>query len=785
MDKNKEILLRLFQKLESLAERQEAFSDEIHSLKEEIIRLQDAQIEQTPETIQEPTFKVQQDAKETEISKIITKRQELNEISEKQKSIKEKPTSMFKMDLEKFIGENLINKIGIAITIIGVAIGAKYSIEHDLISPLTRIILGYLAGTILLGVGIKLKGKYANYSAVLVSGAMAIMYFITFGGYSFYGLMPVTLAFLLMVVFTVFTVVASLSYDNQVIALIGLVGAYAVPFLLGSESGNVKVLFSYMVIINIGILVLSFKKYWKILYNASFILSWAIYLFWYNADFEVEANFGIALIFSILFFLTFYVTFLAYKLVKKEVFSKKDILFLLLNSFIFYGVGYSILVQHEIGKHLLGLFTVGNALIHFTVSVIVFRKRLSDKNLFYLISGLVLVFLTIAVPVQLDGRWVTLLWSCEAALIFWIGRTKGVSAYEVLSYPLILLAFLSLIQDWGDAYNGYIPKEQEYYMTPIFNINFLTSVLFILGIGFIYYLKEHKKFIAPKLPNFLTSIIAFSIPAILLLSTFFSIWFEIAHYWDQLYVFSSIEINDPDNNLVSEVQNYNLKDFKTIWIINYSMLFALVLTILNSKKLKKSLFGEMCLGFSGFMLSVFLILGLYTLSDLRESYLTQFQAEYFNIDTYNLIIRYISFAFAGALLYSTYVMVKQEFMNRDFRIAFDIALHIVIIWILSSELIQWLDISGSSQTYKLGLSILWGSYSLILIILGIWKKRKYLRIEAIVLFAATLGKLFLYDVSHLGTIAKTIVFVLLGILLLIISFLYNKYKHIIANEEQN
>ena len=38
-----------------------------------------------------------------------------------------------KSDLEKFIGENLINKIGIAITIIGVAIGAKYSIDHDLI----------------------------------------------------------------------------------------------------------------------------------------------------------------------------------------------------------------------------------------------------------------------------------------------------------------------------------------------------------------------------------------------------------------------------------------------------------------------------------------------------------------------------------------------------------------------------------------------------------------------------------------------------------------------------
>ena len=111
-----------------------------------------------------------------------------------------------------------------------------------------------------------------------------------------------------------------------------------------------------------------------------------------------------------------------------------------------------------------------------------------------------------------------------------------------------------------------------------------------------------------------------------------------------------------------------------------------------------------------------------------------------------------------------------------------ICMHISIVWMLSSELINLLDIAGSTQAYKLGLSILWGTYSLMLIILGIWKKQKYLRVGAIILFAITLVKLFLYDVSHLDTIAKTIVFVLLGVLLLIISFLYNKYKHIIADE---
>jgi len=68
--------------------------------------------------------------------------------------------------------------------------------------------------------------------------------------------------------------------------------------------------------------------------------------------------------------------------------------------------------------------------------------------------------------------------------------------------------------------------------------------------------------------------------------------------------------------------------------------------------------------------------------------------------------------------------------------------------------------------------------------LGIWKKNKDVRITAIVLFGVTLAKLFLYDIANLTTISKTIVLVSLGILLLIISFLYNKYKLLIFGEDE-
>ena len=105
-----------------------------------------------------------------------------------------------------------------------------------------------------------------------------------------------------------------------------------------------------------------------------------------------------------------------------------------------------------------------------------------------------------------------------------------------------------------------------------------------------------------------------------------------------------------------------------------------------------------------------------------------------------------------------------------------------MLWTISSELINWFDIFGYNESYKLGLSILWGIFSLVLIVLGIYQHKKYLRIGAIILFGITLAKLFFYDIAELGTISKTIVFVSLGILLLIISFLYNKFKDVIFND---
>lgn len=786
MANDQEYLNNLTKQFEILLSKQEHFAKELMVLHKEIERLKKegipkqkssqepvpiAKKEVTPiakPVVEEPIKEVIKEvAKDPITAPQTTPAQPKRDI---QPRVRNTSTPKGKSNIEKFIGENLLNKIGILIVVIGVAIGAKYSIENNLISPLTRIILGYLTGLGLLGLGIKLKEKYTSYSAVLVSGSIAILYFITFAAYSFYDIFSQIPAFAIMVLLTVFTVIAAINYNKQAIAHIGLVGAYAVPFLLSSGSGQVGILFTYMSIINIGILTLSFKKDWKGLFYSAFIFTWLIYSSWFISKFE-DYYFTEAFAFLFIFFAIFYTTFIVNKVKKNQAFNASSVIVLLVNSFFFFGFGFYILSYTEDYDSYLGLFTVANALLHFIAGTILYKQKLADSKLLYFILGMVFVFITIAVPVQLDGNYVTILWITIAALLFWIGSSKGAPILKQISYPLIILSLLSLFQDWGTYY-----LDHSYYsdyagnITPLLNVNLLGSLLSIVSLYFIY--TTNKKY------NTKNNVLSYIAPILLVLVTFSSFSVEIVHYFNLALDESKIIIDKTD--IYSNPINYDINSFSILTLVCYALLFFSILSIINIKKIKNRTLGIVNISINSIVLFISLTVGLLILSDLRDSYLDP--SEYYNSGSMHLAVRYTLYTFIALIVYCTYSYTKQSFMRINFKIAFSILLNISVLWILSSELINWIDLSGAEQTYGLELSILWGIYSFFLVAKGIWKKIKYLRIGGIILFGITIIKLFFLDLASLNTISKTLVLVILGLLILGVSFLYNKYKNKIFDE---
>ena len=684
-----------------------------------------------------------------------------------------------KSSLERWIGENLISKIGILVTIIGVIIGTRYAIDHDLISPLARIILGYMLGTGILFAAYKLKEKYHAFSAVLLSGSMVINYFITFAAYAFYGILPREITFGLMFIFTAFTVLSAVKYNEQLIAILGLTGAYAIPFMLSNNSGQAAYLFTYMTIVNSGIVFLSFRKNWKPLFYSSFGITWVIYGSWFIAKNGSE-HFNTAFLFATIFFLLFYIVFLANKVVKVEKFNAGDIVLLILNSLIYFGAGYALLSTDKDLEKLSGLFAIGNAVIHTIACYYIYRRNLGDKRPLYLVAAMVITFLTIAVPVQLHGRWITMTWGIEAFILYFIGKSKNTPLFKTFAMPLIVLAVLSLSDDWAGRIR--LLSNDSLAEIPFLNLTFCTGLL--LSVSFFLIAKWQRSISGYDSGKSIFEILEKIIPGIaFLLVSYFFIRNEIHYFYLKGYWESKLTINRYGSSY--DLFNTDYLSYSRIWILNYSIIYCTSIYFYTRRFKVQSPSQEIAAVFIALGIVTFLIDGLATLGNLRYSYLTHPEGAYYTYSVGNIIIRYISLAFCIVGLYAIRHYGNSEDTNQRLKKVVDIFIHGFIVIFLSSELINWLDLTSTDITGKMELSILWGTYSLFLIILGIRNKQKHIRIAAIALFGITLAKLFLFDLNNLSTLAKTVAMILLGVLLLVISFLYNKYKHLLEDEQNS
>lgn len=765
MNDSEKKIEELFRQLADLKTRQVQMRFDIVQLEKHIDAVKQSTVTESENSIVEnirpvsiPVEEVKQSFQQTIHTSIET---------EQQKEIK--PTikqSNNTRGLEDFIGTNIISKVGILITIIGVFIGAKYAIDKELISPAMRIVLGYVVGSVLMGLAFRLKQKYLYFSSILMGGGLAIMYFITYIGFSFYQLFPQMVAFAFMFVTTVGAVAIALWYNQKVIALLGQVAAYGIPFLLSNNSGNVLALFTYISIINVGLVYLSFKKEWKLLYRIAFFLTWLIYFAWLTEGQDVKAKFVTGLVFITINFFTFYTTFLSFKTIKKELFDFGEIAVLLVNALLFFSIGYHLISDCFSNTYYLTYFTIGNAIIHFAVGYGMYKKQLADTTVSQFILSLGLLFFTLTIPMELDGSWVTLLWAFEATGLVLIGLRNQRSIYLQLAISLFITSFISLIDDWGHLYPtfkyGFINTASTFQ--PFLNIHFSLSLFVCFCFGIIAYKVTNQTLLQKAyVAQFFYHVV---LPVAFLLFLYFTFFLEIQYVYDLLI------------SHVNRVVNERLWKTETLFI--YSIVYLSIWLVVNNKWLQIKALQTSLLVASAFVNVLFLTTGLYILGELRQHFL-QVHTSLFDL----LLNRYLFLASLALLWSCCYTSFSLFSTENNIRRMVSVLFNLSLLTIISNECIHWMDIAGYANQYKLGLSIIWGAYALGLIFIGIIQKKKHLRISAIVLFVVTLIKLFFYDLSSLSTISKTIVLVLLGVLLLIASFLYNKYKDKLFEKEEN
>ncbi len=665
-------------------------------------------------------------------------------------------------DLEKFVGENLVNKIGIAVLVLGIAFFVKYAIDQNWIKETGRVCIGIGCGAILVGIAHYLRNSYRSFSSVMAGGGIAVFYFTIAFAFHEYHMFSQTIAFTIMSVITAFAVALSLLYNKIELAVIAVAGGFMAPFLVSSGSGNYVALFTYLLILNIGMLTIAYFKKWPLLHVLSFFFTLLIFGSWLITIYafgNTALPYKNALAFATAFYLVFLTTVLIHNLRTQKPFKAFDFSLVLLITFSYYAEGMIILSEWNTGAYQ-GIFTSALGVMNLCLAWYLFKTQKGDKNLLYLLIGLTLTFISLAAPVQMHGHTITLFWSAECVLLYWLHQRSRIPIFKYSSAIVLLLMLVSLLMDWSIANeknNAYLPVIFTNWQGAITNIVAIAS----LGLYAVLLRKETggNKYVFGLKNNAAGNGMAVAAAAVLYATCIFAV-----------------------NLACISMQSFDIPNAYH-QLITYLFL-ALILLVVSHFKIVQKPTLPIVLILSGFL---FYLSGNSLANKLLEGVA---ENKYAGV---HAIAHWLS---AAALLYLLSRFIKIFQANTD-------VLGNGFAWLISSILLIIFSIEckhlyvaalakpasvemHTTQYLKAGLTIVWALFSFTIMWLGMKYKYKTLRIISLGIFSLALLKLFLFDIRNISEGGKIAAFIMLGILLLVISFMYQRLKKIIIdNEEKN
>ena len=667
-------------------------------------------------------------------------------------------------DLEKFIGENLINKIGIAILVLAIGFFVKYAIDNNWIGPVGRVGIGILFGGILVALAHRLHRNYKAFSSVLVGGGLAIFYFTITLAYHQFHLFDQSTSFIIMVVITAFAVVLSLLYDRQELAVIALLGGFIAPFLVSNGSNNYKALFGYLLVLNTGLLIMAYYKAWRLLNILSFIFTALLMGSWIGTlpDKPPYDTYRNGFLFATAFYLLFFIINIANNIKENKKFIASDFGILLANTALYFAAGLYFITMMQ-AENYRGLFTAAMGIFNLGASFMLFRKQRIDRNVLYLLIGLTLTFVSLTAPIQLHGNYITLFWASEAVLLYWLYQRSKIVV--VLGASIIVWAamIVSLIMDWANIYGAWLDiSSRPLQLTIVFNKAFITSLYSAVATYALYLLRLKEPPVQGPASGLLPGRNLFRITGIAV--AFIGGALEIDHQF--VYHYPAMALN---------VQ----------YLLLYGYAFIGLFALINARRSPASWplqLGALFLGLFIYLCS------LWTTDDLLHQMLTG--GKYLP----HFAAHWAGAAVTAFLFYGTVRLVRKQ-LGHSKQSA-------LLCWLLCGWLVIFVSTEAGlivSTVYytgreswftvndvfvKTGLPILWGLCSFAFMWLGMRHKFRPLRIVSLTLFSITLVKLFVYDIRNIPAGGKIAAFFCLGVLLLVVSFMYQRLKRIIIEDEK-
>src|SRR5882672_2421202 len=358
-------------------------------------------------------------------------------------------------DLETVIAGRWFNRIGIVALLIAVSYFLKLAFDNNWIGPSGRVAIGIALGALMMPWSSWLLGRgYSYFSEGIVALGEATLFLSVWAGCQYYTLYSQDAGFFAMILITAAMAAIALGRDSQRIAVLCLLGGYATPILVSTVKDHQVVLFTYLLILGAGMLVMGERKDWYSLAPISFIGTQLYYWGWYSEFYHrAPSPLERTTVFATLFFLLF-ATLPVLRAVKEGVLGELDILVTTVNSFAYVGALYALFWPDD--RWPFTLLILALAAGHIAVArVLPVAKDGKSALARYIFAGLGLTFATLAIPIRLEGKWITFCLSVEGAILVWSGfralsgflRQFGyvlltISVFRVLLFPPPAGAFL-------------------------------------------------------------------------------------------------------------------------------------------------------------------------------------------------------------------------------------------------------------------------------------------------------------------------------------------------------
>lgn len=664
------------------------------------------------------------------------------------------------VSMEYAVASQWLLRVGILILVVGVGFFLKYSIEHGLISQIGRVALSAISGLCMLVVGTRLLGrKYHVFGQGLMGGGLAILYFAVYAAANFYHLIEALPAFALMGLITVLAGGIAVRFNSILVAVLGIIGGYGTPIMLSTGAVNFPGLYGYMLVLGCGVLGLCYWKNWPLVNYLSFFATWS--LFFASMTQYDQSHFHEVMPFVVGFFVLFSTMAFLFKIVNQSRSNLLDLLALLINAGVFYGVSFD-LVEEVYGRQWVAVVTVSLAAFYTLHVFYCLSRKLVDRELIVSFIGLAAFFLTVTMPLVLSKEWITVSWALQALVLLWVGRKIGSEflrhvCYLLYAIVLFRFGFLDLPRHFLTAASAADVPMAQY-------LNQLVERLIMFGvpiasIGAAYKLltgwgSEDERVVSRN--NDITGWIR----------EIWAVRLAIGISLGMLFLYLHLEFYRTVGFFYPPMQ---LPVLSLLWL---AMCGLLLYESLATKH--EAMQVLLILFVAGLVFKLFAF-------DLPSWRVTEYLLYHGEYSFRDASLRLLDFGAVIGFFAVAYALMASRTHAHSMGVFLGFTSLLLLFIYLSLEVNSFLYfyIPGLRSG---GVSILWSLFALSLILRGIWRNVRPLRYIGLILFAVVAWKVFFVDLSQLDQLYRIVAFLILGVLLLFGSFIYLKYRDSFAQK---